>query len=82
MLATRRAQVLLEVEDSGIGIPVKYQANIFQRYSPLTKRRTADGFTGDSTGTGLGMSICKELVELMGGRIWLKSTPHVQAPCA
>merc|ERR1719230_892392 len=74
-----QAEVLFEVVDSGVGIPLEYQENIFQRYSPLTKRRMNDAVSNrlDSTGTGLGMSICKELVELMGGRIWLKSKPLI-----
>ena len=52
------------VKDSGIGIPAERVATIFQRF----------GKKHDFVqGTGLGLTLCRMLVEKMGGRIWLRS---------
>lgn len=64
----RGDQLLFAVEDTGIGIAPEYQASLFQ---PFTQ---ADGSVARRYGgSGLGLSICKRLLELMGGRIWLES---------
>lgn len=65
--AKKRLLVFM-VEDSGVGIPKEKQAKLFQ---PFTQ---ADGTTTRKFGgTGLGLVICKKLVELMGGKIKLSS---------
>jgi signal transduction histidine kinase/DNA-binding response OmpR family regulator len=58
------------VKDTGIGIPVEKQEKIFDAFSQ------ADGsMTRKYGGTGLGLTICVRLVEMMGGRVWLESQP-------
>ena len=56
------------VKDTGVGIPEDKQAKIFEPFSQ------ADGSMARKYGgTGLGLTICVRLVELMGGRVWLDS---------
>jgi PAS domain S-box-containing protein len=58
------------VSDTGIGIAPEYQERVFERFfqveGPSSKQYS---------GTGLGLSISKAYVELLGGKIWLISTP-------
>jgi PAS domain S-box-containing protein len=66
----RRACLHFRVQDTGIGIPVGSQTRIFEAFAQAdtsTTRRYG--------GTGLGLTISRRLVEMMGGRIWLESTP-------
>ena len=58
------------IRDTGVGVPAEKQERIFEAFSQ------ADGsMTRKYGGTGLGLTICKLLVELMGGRIWMESQP-------
>lgn len=64
------AGISICVEDTGIGIPAEYHEKIFQHFSQ------ADGSTTRQYGgTGLGLTICKRLLELMGGSIHIDSSP-------
>ena len=58
----------LQVSDSGVGVPIKDQAQIFEPF-----HKVSSSLTGDNRGTGLGLSITKQLVELMEGQIKLNS---------
>jgi signal transduction histidine kinase/DNA-binding response OmpR family regulator/HPt (histidine-containing phosphotransfer) domain-containing protein len=71
-------QLLLEVSDSGVGIAAEDQPLIFERFAVARMNGRARHGIGKSNGSdggsvGLGMSICKQLVDLMGGHIWLHS---------
>jgi signal transduction histidine kinase/DNA-binding response OmpR family regulator len=63
-------RLLIEVEDSGIGIKPEDQQRIFEPFVQL-------GQTAAQTGTGLGLTITRQFVQLMGGAISVESTPGV-----
>lgn len=57
------------VKDNGIGIPKEKQGNLFKKFYQIDtslKRR--------HRGSGLGLSICKGIIEGLGGKIWIEST--------
>ncbi len=63
-------QLCFFVKDTGIGIPDNEKEKVFERFY-----RGSNVNTGAIGGTGLGLSIVKELVELLGGKIWIESNP-------
>jgi signal transduction histidine kinase len=54
------------VTDHGPGIDQVYIARIFERYFQIPGR-------SDKKGSGIGLAICKEFIEAMGGKVWVKS---------
>ena len=67
-----REEVVLQfsVRDSGIGIPREKQESIFESFTQADSSTTRE-----YGGTGLGLTICRRLVEMMGGKIWIESEP-------
>jgi signal transduction histidine kinase len=62
-------QMVFYVKDSGIGISKEEQKIIFNHFTKVEKT------TKIFRGVGLGLAICKQLTELLGGKIWIESEP-------
>jgi signal transduction histidine kinase/DNA-binding response OmpR family regulator len=63
-------ELVVSVKDSGIGIAPADQPKVFEKF-----KQVGDTLTDKPKGTGLGLPICKEIVEYHGGRIWVESAP-------
>lgn len=61
--------IMVSVVDTGIGIAEKDQKNVFEKF-----KQVGDTLTDRPKGTGLGLPICKQIVEYHGGKIWVEST--------
>lgn len=68
--ANNKNILLFSVSDSGVGIPTEKLDTIFESFTQADSSTTRK-----YGGTGLGLTICKSLVELMQGSIWVNSTP-------
>lgn len=64
----RNGELLVSVIDSGIGIAEGDRASIFEKF-----KQAGDTLTDKPRGTGLGLPICKQIIEHHGGRIWVES---------
>ncbi|HRQ80055.1 MAG TPA: ATP-binding protein, partial [Azospirillaceae bacterium] len=59
-------RTVFSVTDTGIGVPEERQRDLFQRFTQIDRSRG---------GAGLGLAICRRLVELMGGTVGVRSRP-------
>ena len=59
--------VLVQVEDTGIGIDKRHISKLFDKYYQVTSAEHIQ------KGTGLGLAICKEIIKKHNGRIWAES---------
>ncbi|MEH2026132.1 MAG: ATP-binding protein [Nostoc sp.] len=66
--AANTDEIQFSVKDTGIGIPCDRLERLFKAFSQVNS-----SITRQYGGTGLGLAICKQLCELMGGRIWVES---------
>ena len=67
-LIKEKGKVLFAIKDSGVGIPQEEQKYIFQKFfraENISKERTR--------GSGLGLYVCKSILDKLGGQIWFKS---------
>ena len=62
-------EVLIGVKDRGIGIPSELQGKLFEPFQRLEQQNNK------ATVTGLGLVVCRRLVEAHGGRMWVESQP-------
>jgi K+-sensing histidine kinase KdpD/CheY-like chemotaxis protein len=62
-------EIIANVKDNGVGIPEEYQPMVFDRFNQLASKN------GHRKGSGLGLCICRGIVESHGGKIWVKSEP-------
>jgi two-component system, sensor histidine kinase and response regulator len=65
-----KIRLLFSVRDTGIGIQEEKQSQIFESFA-----QADSSITREFGGTGLGLTISKRMVEMMGGQIWVKSEP-------
>ncbi len=71
-IAYVQPEIIVSVIDTGLGISVADQPKVFEKF-----KQVGDTLTDKPQGTGLGLPICKEIIEHHGGRIWLESTVGV-----
>ena len=64
----------VSVSDNGTGITAGNQSLIFEKF-----QQASDTLTDKPQGTGLGLPICRQIVEYFGGRIWVESRPGAGA---
>jgi signal transduction histidine kinase/DNA-binding response OmpR family regulator len=62
--------IVVSVIDTGLGIAAVDQPKVFEKF-----KQVGDTLTDKPKGTGLGLPICREIVEHHGGRIWVESEP-------
>ncbi len=69
-LSAQDGMDLISVSDTGIGIPADKLNTLFEKFSQIAETRNK---VREARGTGLGLVICKRIVEAHGGRIWVES---------
>jgi signal transduction histidine kinase len=67
-LAAKGRDLTVSVEDNGPGIPPDQYEAVFERFRQLG----GDKMTGKPKGSGLGLTICRQIIEHFGGRIWVE----------
>jgi signal transduction histidine kinase len=61
-------EIVVSIMDTGMGIAPEDQPKVFEKF-----KQVGETLTNKPKGTGLGLTICKEIVEHHGGRIWVES---------
>ncbi len=68
--AGNRDAITVSIVDTGVGIAEKDRGEVFEKF-----KQVGDTLTDRPKGTGLGLPICKQIVEYHGGSIWMESRP-------
>jgi len=71
-ISENNKEILTSITDSGIGISESKLATLFE----INKPKNTLG-TDNEQGTGLGLILCKDFIENLGGKIWVESTPGI-----
>ncbi|MGI0487972.1 response regulator [Pantanalinema rosaneae CENA516] len=69
-VSRQRDHLLIQVVDTGVGIHPQDQPKVFDKF-----KQVGDTLTDKPKGTGLGLPICKQIIEHHGGSIWVESEP-------
>ncbi|MCX6814357.1 MAG: ATP-binding protein [Candidatus Aenigmarchaeota archaeon] len=67
-VAKEHGELKFSVKDTGIGIPKEEIPKLFHRFYQIDS-----SYTRETKGSGLGLALCKEIVQGMGGKIWMES---------
>jgi signal transduction histidine kinase/CheY-like chemotaxis protein len=67
-IVRKKNEIVASISDTGIGIAPEDHAAVFEQF-----KQVGDTLTDKPKGTGLGLPICKEIIEHHGGRIWVES---------
>lgn len=70
-LVNKKNEVVFSVKNKGVGIPLKQQRRIFEKFF-----RGANIITKEAVGNGLGLYIAKSIIETHGGKMWFESVPN------
>ena len=65
-----KQKLMVSVTDSGSGVPIEHKQKIFEKFHQVKRGRKITG-----QGVGLGLAICKTIVEAHGGKIWVEDNP-------
>ena len=68
-LASDGRDLTVSVADNGPGIPPEQRRAVFEKFRQLG----GDVMTGKPKGSGLGLTICRQIIEHFGGRIWVEA---------
>lgn len=68
-LARLPVGIEVAIEDSGKGVPLEHREMVFEKFSQL-----GDTLTDKPSGTGLGLPICRRIVDRLGGAIWCEDS--------
>ena len=70
-LEDKQAEYLIQIKDSGIGIPIGEEEKIFEEFHRADNARKVE-----RDGTGLGLSFARQVIEKHGGKIWAQNNPE------
>jgi signal transduction histidine kinase len=73
--------VEISVTDQGVGIAAEDQAHIFEQFGKVSDRTELQGESHQTLGSGLGLHLCKGILEAHGGAVWVDSPGYDEESC-